>query len=224
MLVNVELDVSKTQHIEHISSFAIKHKCPAVVAPPNLTTNMAAIRAMMRGKYKIFAAIDWPKGNQYLNNKFRNVPTEALSVDGFEVLLTSGSRNQIRKETKFLVEFFKNHFPPNVELRFVLGWGMPDRNEEMLNHMCESLKSLPGPSGVRTTISTKLPTSVATVDGHNSIMSLIRNHKVLPIKISGNITNKILNGCKTASKFGCTLEQANAIVDNEKAVEKVSMG
>ena len=101
-LSNVELDVPKQTVLRPASEFALRYNCSAVVVPPELITNACIARAMARSRHKVIAAIDCPKGNQFMADKFRGVPSESLNCDGFEIMLTPTGNVDIKREVKFL--------------------------------------------------------------------------------------------------------------------------
>jgi len=213
-MLKVEIDVMKQVQLRKVTEFVQRHKCPALIVAPDLVTSASVARTLVRGSHKIIAAVDWPKGAQFMSDKFRGMPTEAVGADGFEILLTPGRKVEIVKEIKFLVAFFRDHFPPAVELRFVLGWFAPDRNEEMFEHMLEAFKQVPTPTLVRTTHLTKLTSADGSVDSQKGIMDKILNIKRVPIKLSGNIGLQVRLACRMAHRFACTIDQAKELQAN----------
>jgi len=105
-MLRVELDVLKRPDLDQATRFAIKHKCPAMVVAPELARATTINRALGRGTFKIFTAVDWPKGNQHLSDKFRGMPSESVDVDGFEILLTANGKAAISKELNFCLRSF----------------------------------------------------------------------------------------------------------------------
>ena len=207
-MLKVEIDVLKRSDLDIATRFMIKHKCPTLVVAPELVQTATINRALGRGEYKIFTAVDWPKGNQFLSDKFRGMPSESVNVDGFEILLTAGRQTAISKEIKFLADFFRDYFPPTTELRFVLGWFAPGRNQEQFEHMLEACNKVVGPALIRTTHLTKLTSVDGSTDSHKAVVETISGIKRIPIKISGNIGMQTRLGCKNAVKYACTLRQA----------------
>jgi len=179
-----------------------------MVVAPDLVRATTVNRALGRGSFKIFTAVDWPKGNQHLSDKFRGMPSEAINVDGFEILLTTNGKAAVSKEVKFLSTFFRDHLPPTTELRFVLGWFAPGRKPEHFEYMLEACKQIAAPALIRTTHLTKLTSVDGSTDSHKSVIEAISGIKRIPIKISGNINMQTRLGCKDAIRYACTLRQA----------------
>jgi len=222
MLLKIELDINKPQIVRPASEFAVKNRCPAVVTIPELISHAAISRGVLNGNYKILSTVDWPKGNRSLFDKFRGMPSEALAADGFEILLSQLPRNDAIKEVRFLSQFLKDNFPPTIEIRFVYGFGMPDRKIELFKDYCEALKFIPTPTLVRTTPLTKVPASSGSIEAHQNNIDLIRSLRDVPVKISGNINLKILSGCK-AARYGCSFEQARLLFNEitDQGIKKV---
>lgn len=207
----VELDITKEAEIRPATEFVKKYKLPAVVVSPELVTSASIARALARNQHKIITMVDWPKGTQHLANKFRGMPSESLKSDGFEILLTPVNTPNIRKEIRFLSDFFIEHFPPTIELRMVLGWYGPGREEKHFEDMLEILKTIPSPQMVRLTHLTKLNSTNSSIEAHRRIIDKTKSLKKIPIKISGNITMHIRAACDDVDRFGCTLTQAKAL-------------
>lgn len=223
-LPNVEIDVLKQAQLRAATDFAAKHDCRALVVAPELTTDATIARAMIRHAHKIIAAIDWPKGNQFMADKFRGVPSQSLNCDGFEILLTNRDRGSIAKEIRFLNSFLRDHFPPTTEIRFVFGWFYPGRTEDQFKNMCDALKSIPNPALIRTTHLTKVSSTEGSVESHNELVKMIHAQKRAPVKVSGNVDIRVYSGCKLADRFACTIEQAVELHKqiNDEGIKKIS--
>jgi len=217
----VELDVNKQSQLNSATEFTRRHMCPAIVVSPDLVTGAHIARSVSRSNHKIITAVDWPKGTQYLSDKFRGMPSESISADGFEILLTANGKLGILKEIKFLSNFFRDHFPPTIELRFVLGWHMQDRTVDQFEYMVDACKQIPNPTLIRTTHLTKISSANGSIESHNSVIDKILAIRNIPIKISGNINAKSRIGCKKAVRFACTLEQATVL---QKALSNNAIG
>lgn len=222
-MLKVELDVMKQNQLAEASDFCAKHKCPTMVVAPDLVTNATVSRSLVRGSYKVLTTVDWPKGTQFLSDKFRGLPSEALNADGFEILLTPTKRVGANKEIKFLSDFFKEHFPPTIEFRFVLGWYDQERTTEHFAAMCEAMKLIPNPSMIRTTHLTKVQASEGLPEAHDELIKFITSIKPVPVKISGNVNMHVRSKCKRAERFACTLDQAVQLQKelDDKGLKKV---
>lgn len=204
----VEIDISKQNQIAQATEFIKRYKCPAIVIPPDLFTNTNIVRSVAMSPHKIITTVDWPKGTQFLSDKFRGMASSAIHADGFEILLTPSGKIPTTKEIRFLSEFFADHFPPTVEMRFVLGWFAPNRTEDQIKHMIEACKSIPTPSMIRTTHLTKLAVTQGSLESHKRVIAEAISTKKTPLKISGNIDFGVRVGCQEVTRFGCTLQQA----------------
>ena len=210
----VEIDITKESQVNAACQLASKYRCPAVVVSPELVVNTTIARAMARASFKIITAVDWPKGNQYLVDKFRGMPTESLRTDGFEILLTPKDNfNAITKEVIFLSSFIRDHFNPTIEVRFILGYHMPDRTDKLFEWMLQATKRIPSPTFLRTTYLTKIPSSDGTTESQQALLQKIYATRRLPIKLSGNITHRIRTSCDVA-RYGCSYEQARQLCDD----------
>ncbi len=228
MMVKIEVDATKENQVLHGTEFVRRHKCPALVVSPDLVRSATVARAMARGSHKIICAVDWPKGTQFNRDKFRGMASEAVHADGFEVLLTPGSKLNITREVKFLSNFFRDHFDQTIEFRLVLGWYAQNRDDEQIKHMVEAVRQIPTPTMIRTTHLTKIPAARATVEAQQEIVDEIVGIRRMPVKLSGNMNSKLRHGVGGVLRYGCTLQQAtdlhkdlsNGVIEGiEEAVE-----
>ena len=231
MMNKIEIDATKENQVLQGTEFARRHKCPALVVPPDLVRPATVARAMARGSHKIICTVDWPKGTQYMSDKFRGMASEAVHADGFEVLLTPGGKLNIQKEVKFLDGFFRDHFDPTIEFRLVLGWYAQNRDADQIKHMVEAVRQIPTPMLIRTTHLTKIPAAKASIEAQQKIVDELVGIRRVPVKLSGNINSQIRHGISGVFRFGCTIQQAsdlhkdlsNGVIEGiEEAVETSS--
>jgi hypothetical protein len=216
-----EIDVAKTNQIDEAVGFAIKNNCPAIVVPSELVMALTINRGIKAGNFKIICAVDWPKGQQRGTEKFTGLDAEAMSANGFEILLTPGTKSQINGELQYLANFVENFFSANsIELRFVLGCGLDDRDPKFISDVMEILKGMRQPAMIRTTPLTKIPAGKATVDIHKELFSSIKKNTSKPIKISGNISSKIVANCG-ADFYAVTPKQAVNIISDLKDIKEI---
>lgn len=202
-----EIDVNKQAQIRPATQFIVKYKCPAIVVTPELVASAIIDRGILHGRHQVICAVDWPKGTQYMSEKFRGMPADSLTADGYEILLTAMDPDAITREVKFLRSFFDMHFNQLVELRFVLGYYNQGRTQEQFDAMIGACKSIAAPAMVRTTHLTKLSSADGSAQSQQQIVDHIRKVRPMPIKISGSVNLQSRLGCK-AERYACTLDQA----------------
>jgi hypothetical protein len=212
MLNRLEIDVMQANELIEATRVTVKHKLPAMVVHPDLSSEAYIARGQAGGKFKLITPVDWPKGLTFGMNKMRGLSTDSLEVEGFEILLTGGKNLiETRNEAKLLTEFIKNHLSETHEVRFVLG--TQSRSEENIKIMCEALRDVRKPTYIRNDTQLKLQVSKANPDAHNDTMDMISGIVRAPLKIAGNITGfRTLTSCQGASRFGVSLLQAKAII------------
>jgi hypothetical protein len=144
--------------------------------------------------------------------KMRGLSTDALEVEGFEILLTGGMNlTETRNEAKLLTEFVKSHLSEEHEVRFVLGTQM--RDQDQVKVICEALQDVRMPTYVRNDVPLKLQVSKANADVHNEMMEIIADTIRVPLKIAGNINGfRVVTSCQGASRFAVSLLQAKIII------------
>lgn len=222
-MFKLELDVFKIDEIQEATNFASKHRLPAIVTSPELFSHAALIKGKTRSQHKIIVAVDWLKGKYFGIEKFRDIPTTAMNADGFEILLTNKtSKSDIRQELNYIDNLFDNYFPSVIEKRYVLGWQMPDRDEEYFKNVISCMSGGKTPFVIRTTPLTKIPVSASK--SHDSIIDIIRHTKNMPIKMSGSMTPQLRWHYRDSIKrFACTLEQAKKIAKeiNDNTLDQV---
>ncbi len=212
MLNTLEIDVMQANELIEASQITAKYRLPAIIVHQDLSSEAYILRAQLQSKYKIITPIDWPKGNNFGILKLRGLSTDALEVEGFEILLTGDkSLNETKNEAKLITDFIRNHLTELHEIRFVLGTTI--RNEDNVKVICEALKSVRSPSFIRNDTQLKTQVNKANPDIHNSTIKLISSIIKTPLKISGNITNfRTLTQCRSAKRFGVNLSQAKTII------------
>jgi len=208
----LELDVMQTNELEDAAILATKYNFQGMVVHPLIISDALFVRGRMQGRYKIFTPVDWPKGENFGMVKLRGLSSDALDVDGFEILLTGGkSMVETRNEAKVLTEFVKKQLSDNIEVRFVLGTSL--RTPENLELMMEAFKDVRTPSYIRNDHHLKLQVSKANADNHNAFMDQLLGTFRAPVKLSGNInTVRAITACDRAQRFAVNILQARAII------------
>ena len=212
MLTHLEIDVMQANELLEASQITAKYKLPSLVVHQDLSSEAFILRAQLQSKYKIITPIDWPKGASYGLLKLRGLSTDALEVEGFEILL-SDSKNiaDIKNEAQALTDFIKHHLTELHEIRFVLGTSI--RSEDTIKRICEAIKSVRSPALIRNDTALKTQIVKANPEIHNSTIDQIASIIKAPIKISGNIGNfRTMIQCKRAKRFAVNLSQAKTII------------
>jgi len=207
----LEIDVMQCTELREAVELAVVNKFPAIVIHPDLAQEANVYRSVRQGTFRIITAVDWPKGDRYAMDKLRDMPINALSRDGFEILISERTNpTDIKTEMLTCFEFTRTHLPEVTEIRIVLG--AFTRNKEFIVRACNELKHVPAPDMIRTDHHLRAQQSVANIQAHNDLISLIREHTGRPIKISGNINSaKVVASCG-ANRFAVSLKQAKSIV------------
>ena len=208
----LELDVMQTNELEDAAKLAVKYNFQSMVVHPLIISDALFMRGRMQGRYKIYTPVDWPKGENFGMIKLRGLSSDALDVDGFEILLTGGKTLiETRNEAKALTKFVKQQLSELVEIRFVLGTSL--RSPENILDMCEALQDVRAPSCVRNDHHLKLQVSKANADSHNAFMDKLLAVLRVPIKLSGNInTVRAITSCDRAHRFAVNINQARTII------------
>jgi hypothetical protein len=209
-LPRLELDVNRPELVAEACELAFKHAFPAIVVPPELVTAAIINRGLKKGRFSILTGIDWPKGDNYGQLKFRGVQSEALQADGYEVLLTGRNNpSQVLMEIKYLSEFFRSYFPPTCQVRYVLGTDIQSRPDSFLVEACKALKQIPLPAMIRTSANTRQQLD------HEGIKELAARVKGLfpaPLKLSGAVTLETVKDHSIGDRLGVSLQQAKELI------------
>jgi deoxyribose-phosphate aldolase len=208
----LELDVMQTNELEDAAKITTKYKLPAMVVHPFIASEALFMRGRMQGRYKIYTPVDWPKGDNFAMLKLRGLSSDALDVDGFEILLTGNKMlGDTKNEAKTLTNFIKQQLSQVAEVRFVLG--TIQRIPENIALICEALLSVPMPAMVRNDHHLKLQVGRANTDVHNTFIEDVLKVIRVPIKLSGNInTVRSVTACEKAQRFAVNVSQARAII------------
>lgn len=214
-LRNVEIDVDSPNEISDVCDFAHKYGAPAIVVDPDLVPAASVKKGTINSaKFKIITTVDWPKGEQQHQHKFRGLNTGAVVADGYEILLTTKenlSANERLKEIKFLNSFMEQFFPPTTETRFVIKL---DKDEETGLKILESVAKAKLPELVRASIRTKVAKSKSTGEYYDEQIKKYSKKCQVKYKVSGNVDFDTISTCERAHRFGATFEQAKKIVEN----------
>lgn len=212
VLNKLEIDVMQANELYEAVRLTVKHKLPAMVVHQDLAGEAYIARGQTGGQFKLITPIDWPKGNIFGMQKMRGLSTDALEVEGFEILITGGMKMvETRNEVKALTEFVKTYLDEIVEIRFVLGTQI--RDEENIKNICEALLDVRMPAYIRNDTQLKLQVSKANPDIHNDTMEMINDTIRIPMKISGNVNGvRTITSCLGASRFAVSLLQAKTII------------
>ena len=211
----LEIDVMQGTELQEAVELAVTAQMPAIVVHPELAQEANVYRGIRQGRFRIITAVDWPKGDRYAMDKLRDLPVDALSRDGFEILISERKHpSEIKAELLTCFDFIRSHLPEVIEIRIVLGAFM--RDNEFVARVCDVLKNVPAPDMIRTDHHLRVQQSVANAQAHNDLITLIRKYTRRPIKIGGNINSaKALTSCE-AARFAVSLKQANSIVKEVK--------
>lgn len=207
----LEIDIMQGTELTDALEMAFIHLMPSVVVHPDLVTDAVIQRTVKQGRFKIIVPVDWPKGDKKGVFKFQGMQVDALSQDGFEILVSaSTNRSLIKDELKQIDSFIKDHMPPTTEIRVVIG--VLNRDPEVWETICDVLKEVPAPTLIRTDHTLRIQQAKANTQVHCDTIEAIKRHTKRPIKISGNISSlKVLATCP-ANKYAVNLKQAQGII------------
>lgn len=206
-LSKLEIDVSRNDPLHAIVELAQKHRVPALVVPPDLVAVANISRGVGQSQCKVIAAVDWPRGEQYKQDKFRGLPIEALHCDGFEVLLTPRDTMQaVTDEVSYLAGFIHQQFGPLFEMRFVLDLDN-SRQRAATVWVLDAFKKIQGPAYIRTTHLNKLPGQTKPAEQ----VEFIRKYTGTPIKFSGQVDVELYKALPV-ERFAATYQQAQLLI------------
>lgn len=213
----LEIDVMSALDLMPSIDMAIKYRMNTLVIHPDLMTDAIFARVRKQGKFKIITPVDWPKGDVFGMNKMTGMTKDALSADGFEIIISArDNSNEIKSEALAITDFVRRHLGQHIQVRFVLATSV--RDPQMISKICDVMKHIPAPNVLRTDIHTKIQQTKAE---HTPILENIRKSTALPVKISGNINSlKIVQKyLSDVHSFGVSLKQAEAIIAELKKAE-----
>jgi len=211
----LEIDIMQGTELQEAIELAVTSHIPAIVVHPELAREANVYRGIRQGHFRILTAVDWPKGDRYAMDKLRDMPIDALSRDGFEILISDRKNpSEIKGELLTCFEFIRSHLPEVTEIRIVLGAFM--RDNDFVARACDELKNVPAPDMIRTDHHLRVQQSVANAQAHNDLISLINKYTHRPIKISGNINSAKVVALCNADRFAVSLKQAKSIIKEVK--------
>ena len=223
LLNKLEIDVMQANELGQAMELAHLYRMPAIIVHQDLAAEAALQRARRQTRCKIITPVNWPKGDKFGVTKLHNTPLNALSQDGFEIMLSPRGIDELRREMVEITRFVRQYLPLASEIRFVLGALTYERDQIL--PMCEALTSIPAPSLIRTDTNLRIQQVKANPNSHNDLLTAVRGVMSFPLKLSGNIgTTKMMALCK-ADRYAVSLKQAQAIIkeitENPQKVEKL---
>ena len=209
----LEIDVMQVNELLEASELIAKFSMPAMVVHPGLAPDAFAARMRVRGRYKIIIPVDWPKGENTSQVKFRGISKQALEADGFEIMISPGKDVFITKsELNSMTEFIRRYLGEYVEVRFVLGDTI--KTAEEIDIICNSLIGIRSPAMLRTDTILKVQQNVISSESHHAFVNKVRGIGLqAPIKISGNMNNlKSIASAPQAHRYAVNVAQAKNII------------
>ena len=211
ILQRFEIDAYQINELQEAITLSLKYNLPAVVVPNFLVGPAVQLRGLNRGRFKIITVIDHPKGEVFGVDKFKGIIADTLEADGFEIMLTVNKPlAMIKNEIVAITNFVRFHVGQKAEVRFVLN--ALTTGLDVVGEYAQAFNGLPTPAFIRTDPQIKLQVSKANAAIHNNIISRILQNVMLPIKLSGNISNlKVVNECTDAVRYAVNTQQIKAI-------------
>ena len=213
ILRKLEIDVMQVNELMEASELTKKYSLPALVVHQNLANEALLARMKVSGQYQLIIPIDWPKGENFGNVKFRGVSKQALEADGYEIMLTPGKSNSDTKnEATTLTKFVKDYLGEFVDVRFVLG--NLTREKEEISRFCDSLLGIKKPALIRSDTVLKIQQNKANADVHSDFIGIVSSKGLsCPIKLSGNMNNlKSIASAPQAYRYAVNIAQAKTII------------
>lgn len=208
----LEIDVMQANELVPAIELACKHVMPAIVVHQSLIPQAAIQRIKSKGRFKIIAPIDWPKGDNFSMLKLRGITSNTLGADGFEILLTGG-KNEIetRNEASTLTDFIYDTVNRDAEVRFLLGTQM--RSDEEIMRICHGLVGVRSPTMIRVDHHLKVQVTKGNVEAQTAHAARIKEVIAYPLKACGNFTTaKAVASCTWAHRVAVGLNQAQQIL------------
>ena len=209
----LEIDVMQVNELLEASELMSQHTLPAMVIHPGLAPDAYAARMRVRGRYKVIIPIDWPKGENFSNLKFRGLSKQALEADGFEIMVTPGKTLlDTKNEINVLTEFIRNFLGEYVEVRFVIGNTI--KTDEEIDVICNALLGMRNPTLLRSDTILKVQQNVISSESHHAFVTKLRGFGLpTPIKISGNMNNlKSVAPAPAVFRYAVNVTQAKNII------------
>jgi hypothetical protein len=198
-----------------VSNFAVKNRCPAVVAMPELIPMMMVDRAAKHGQYKLIAAIDFPAGRNYCLDKFKSIEVGSLGADGMDIIMTKGRTHvESKNEAKTLIEFLKGHLGPLLDIRFV--FGCYSTEWKTIENFLDAAADHP-PNMIR--IDQHLSVPNMKFKTHKNMIGALRKRTPKRLKVSGDIDLGMIEALRKIDKnlvFDVSLHQATHILNQVK--------
>jgi len=215
MEINLRNSKTLPHDLNNLPIFMIKNRIPALVVPPELLELVAAERVVHNADYQIITMVDWEDGNHYAMDKLKLLTKMALQTDGLEIRL-SHDRNDMEchNELSSILDFIKK-FNPLMQVRWVFEFRKICYDS--YKHFFKHMKKFPA-TFVRTSTIVELANNFDVVE-HARDIERIKQEYAGQVKISGNITKKVMDDVK-AARYDVTVDQAKSIIKEINELKK----
>jgi hypothetical protein len=212
----LELDIMQSNELIDGINLAVNNKIPTIIVHQDLAQEAKNGRLARQGNFKIITPIGWPDGKKYGMEKVHMVKTDAIDVDGFEIILKEDDHpDNIKREIEILSSFIRNDLFQKLEVRIVLE--TISRKEENIEKTLEAISRTVKPDLIRNDHNTRAQQKSASAKIHLSTMDIVKNRTNINYKISGNISNiRTIAQCHKATAFGVNLKQAKNLIKEDK--------
>lgn len=208
------------------TNLASKHRMAAIVVyDPNVIIPLLQQRMSSNARWKVILALDFPFGNKYVLEKFKQLPKDfnMLSVDGFDILLSAKTANntvpseiEVRNEIQ-IIKNFVHSYNKQCEVRFAVD--ALSKQRERVESALKVFKTTP-PAFIRLDHNLEMPTTKANLETITKALEMIKLHTPTLVKVGTNVTYEIIEKLKDVQRFDVTVKQAQDIIhriENEPA-------
>lgn len=200
------------------ANLASRHRMAAIVAyDPSVVIPLTQLRMSSNARWKIILALDFPHGHRYVLEKFKQLPKEfnMLSVDGFDVLISSRTSNgtppneiETRNEIQ-IIKNFVHSFNKQIEVRFSVD--ALSKPREKVEPALKAFKTIP-PAFIRLDHNLEMPSTKANLETIKKALELVQQHTPTLIKVGTNVDLDMMNELKEVQRFDVTVKQAQSII------------
>ena len=201
---NIEFVVTDERDIEEATRLSCQHGIKTMYVPSEQVRFAALCRQMVGSKHKIYALVDWPKGDIRGTNKFQGTKTDFFFADGYDVILSPiTNESDIILEVKNIHTFIRGMISNIADICFTVN--VSSRNDDDLKILAKTFREHQ-PSRIKLESLTKLQPSKANIKTHEYFINLLGGICKIPIIICGNIDVNIYKQLKL-HKMAVSVEQ-----------------
>lgn len=197
LITRLEIDVMQESELGEAIEHTVSHKINNVVIHPDLISSAIFNKARRQSMCNLLIPVDWPKGQVPGISKLHAMSLDALSQNGFEIMLSPNTnKSMIGNEITALTDFILDQLSPLMMVRYVINTAI--HNIDYVKALCDTIGRIRVPNGFRI--------QCKALDLRADIIGLLKQSGIKDIKVD------YISDNATDLKYAVTIKQLKSII------------